>query len=218
MEFISLGRHCDIAFNLKKNNKTDITHFFDWIRTDFKCVLYILNLKNIDSIFNIDNLIIDDKEHLHENEYTITLKNFVEKKEVFLFHHEIQIKTDDNIDIKEKIKLFIDKYNRRYGRLMDLIKSDKKLVFIYRITENKFDYNTDVNEFNKIIKLLNKNIVYCLVILVNDASEDYYFVRFENYIKINISKYIDTNINNDWTYSHIKWLNIYDIIENNAFI
>ena len=29
---------------------------------------------------------------------------------------------------------------------------------------------------------------------------------------------IDTNINNDWTYSHIKWLNIYDIIEKNGFI
>ena len=56
------------------------------------------------------------------------------------------------------------------------------------------------------------------MILVNDMSEDYYFVRFENYIKINISKYIDTNINYDWRYSHIKWLNIYDIIEKNAFI
>jgi len=218
MEFISLGRHCDVAFNLKKNNKTEITHFFDWIRTDFKCVLYILNLKNIDSIFNIDNLILDDKEHLYENEYTITLKNFVEKKQVFLFHHEIQINRDDDIDIKDKIKLFIDKYTRRYERLINLIKLDKKLVFIYRITENKFNYSTDINDFNKIVKSLNKNIIYCLVILVNDINEDYYFVRFENYIKINISKYIDININNDWTYSHIKWLNIYDIIEKNAFI
>jgi hypothetical protein len=117
MQFISLGRHCDIAHNIKKyiNNDTP-TQFFDWVRTEFKCVLHILNLRYIDTIFNIENLNLDTSMFKIDGELTITLKNFERENLVLLFHHEIQLCDYYSSEVDNKLIEFIDKYKRRFNR------------------------------------------------------------------------------------------------------
>ena len=84
-----MGRSCAISYNIKKYINNDIpTQFFDWSRSDFKCILIVLNLRMIDTLFNIENLIID-KESYKPNDISITLKNFVEDKLTLLYHHDI---------------------------------------------------------------------------------------------------------------------------------
>jgi hypothetical protein len=78
MYFISLGRNCCVAYNIKKFINNDIpTNFFDWLRTDFKCALNILNLRNIETIFNDKNIIIDKETYKDKQDLGISFKNFL---------------------------------------------------------------------------------------------------------------------------------------------
>ena len=219
MEFISLGRHCDVAYNIAKYIKKQPTQFFDWLRTDFKCILHILNLNNIDNIFNLENIKVDKELYAHENEIAITLKNFEENNLTLLFHHEIKLKdynNYNNTEINNKLNEFIDKYKRRFNRLNELIKSNNKLIFIYKIT-NHFDYKIYISEFEKVILSINPNCIFCLVLLVDSREEDFYYTKYKNYLKINVGKYIDKNIKPDWYTPQIKWTEVFNIINILAF-
>jgi hypothetical protein len=216
MHYISLGRHCDVAYNITKFIKNDIpTQFFDWSRTDFKCVLFILNLRIIDTIFNVENIIIDKNLYQHMNEITLTLKNFDEKNLCLLYHHDIPYKDYNEVEMNEKLLEFISKYKRRHDRLIELIKTDKKLCFIHNIN-NEFDYN-DADLFNNILKSINENINYTLVLLIKEEEDTYVYMKYDNYLKINLTHFfIDTNITPDWTYPQYDWKTIYELIQNNV--
>lgn len=219
MEFISLGRHCDVAYNIAKYIKKEQTHFFDWLRTDFKCILHILYSNNIVTIFNLENIKVDKKLYAHENEIAITLKNFEENNLTLLFHHEIRLKDYNNYndtEINNKLNEFIEKYKRRFNRLIQLIKSNNKLIFIYKVT-NYFDYKIYTSEFEKAILAINPNCIFSLVILVDVRDKDYFYIKYKNYLKINIAKYIDKNIKPDWNSPQIKWTEVFNIINILAF-
>jgi len=214
-KFISLGRYCNVSFNIRKYvQPNSATNFFDWQRTDFKAVIDILNTECIDEIFNIENIVVDDVTYRSHNDLTLTLKNFNEKNLTLLFHHDIRY--DDNREINVKLNEFIDKYKRRFYRLIDIIKNDNEnKIFICRIFDN-FDYENDIKLFDKILRKHNENINYILVLLSDDVNEDYYYVRFENYLKINIAKYTDFTKNTDytdWTSPEIEWEKIFNIIQ-----
>jgi hypothetical protein len=220
MIFISLGRHCDVAYNIKNYiTKDQPTHFFDWLRIDFKCVLYILNLDNIECIFNKENINIDKISFAECNDILFTLKNFEDDNLICLFHHEVRIKDFENNE-ENKINEFIEKYKRRFNRLIDLIKiknyKSDPIVFIYRVTSD-FDEINDVNDFKNIILKINKNCVYYLVILV-DTEEDYLSIKEANYLKINISTLTDKNINPNWIKEDINWEKVFNIIKKNFLL
>jgi predicted Zn-dependent protease len=213
---ISLGKYCFIAKNIKiyVNNNVP-TNFFDWVRTDFKCVLYILKLKNIESTFNIENLNIDKETFKHQNNLTITLKHFDDENLTLLFHHDIKL--DEYIlNPNDNLIEFINKYKRRHERLINLINTNSKLYFIcYIINIYEFDLN-DFNIFDEILKSINKNINYKLIVLVEDNDKTYTYVLYENYVKINIIKYLKKDVNSkdfDWIKSQYDWKSIFELIQ-----
>jgi RNA polymerase sigma-70 factor (ECF subfamily) len=58
MKLFSLGGACQVKYHIDKHVKNEKTNFFDWLITNFKSVLYILE--------NIDNLIrITETENIH---------------------------------------------------------------------------------------------------------------------------------------------------------
>jgi hypothetical protein len=209
--YLSLGRHCDIAFNIKKySNENKKTQFFDWIRTDFECIIHILNLSNLDSILNKENFIIDQQTYAHI--ILIKLKNFENKNLTLYFRHDILI----NNFIKNadgELDNFINKYKRRFERLINLIKSNQKLIFIHRVeSEELFINNNLADEFEKALKKINKNVNYNLIILFN-SNEKYFIIKKNNNIKINLLPLIDKNINLTWQREDIDWKQLFDIIE-----
>lgn len=220
MYFISLGRHCWIAYHIKKYINNDIpTQFFDWSRNDFKCVLYMLNLRIIDTIFNIENIIVDKELFKKDNEITITFKNFVKDELSLLYHHDIPYKEYSEEEMNEKLLEFIEKYKRRHNRLIELIKTDKKLCFIYHIINN-FNYD-DTNLFNDILKSINKNINYILILLIEEEEEkkedSYIYCKYDYYIKINLKKFMNVNFidsNQDWKQQQYDWEKIFELIQN----
>jgi hypothetical protein len=214
MYYISLGRKCPVAFNLRRYRNFDTpSQFFDWARTDFKCILHILNLNSIDTIFNIENMILDKELYKHENDLTITFTNFVKDNLCLMYHHDINMTYSDDVEMNARLIDFCDKYKRRYNRLKELIISDKKLCFIYYITNDficNFDYN-DVDLFDKLLKAINPNINYTLVLLVEE-EEKYIYEKNKNCLKINLTPFMDVNTV-EWSNDHYDWKNIFELIE-----
>jgi len=220
-KYISLGRHCDTTFNIRKfiSGQKEPTDFFDWIRVEFKCILDILNVTNIDTMFNKENIIVDKKCYQHEGEFLMLLKNFEHKRLSCLFHHDIKHGDYDDKEMNERLEEFIDKYKRRHHRLIETIKTNKNLVFIYRATTGNFitsDFTNekDINDFKESILSINKDSNFYLVILVN-TNEDFVFIKEPHFLKINISGLIDPNIKGDWTTPQINWAEIFSIIQRN---
>jgi hypothetical protein len=225
MIFISLGRHCNSAYHIKKYKNQEMTLFFDNLRTDFKCVLGILSVKNIDDILNINNLNVDKKTYDYENCTSITFKNFDEKNLLLLSHHDIRIKDCNDIELSDtemnlQLINFIEKYRRRYYRLIDNImhsNSENPIVFIYKVTDDKLDFDVDIINFIQVIKSLNKEALFCLVTLVY-TNEDYIFVKYNDYLKINLTALTDpTIIKKDWKEPEVNWQEVFNIIDKNAF-
>jgi hypothetical protein len=218
MKFISLGRHCDIAFNIKKYIESDApTHFFDWSRTDFKCVLDILNIRCIDQILNIENIRIDKESFAYNNDICLTLKNIEKKNLNLLFYRDIILENYNDEEMNDKLVQFIEKYKRRFNRLIELIESKDKICFIYRVQEIKIDFEKDIELFKKILFSINKNCIFCLVFLI-EGDDDFIFVKYRSYMKINISSFIDkTNNDYSWKSEHIDWEKIFNVIKSSAF-
>jgi hypothetical protein len=219
MYFISLGTNCCVAYNIKKYINKDIpTQFFDWSRTDFKCVLYILNLRTIDTIFNVKNFIIDKEMYKVENNFSITLNNFVKDDLCLLYHHDIEYKDYSDLELTETLTQFINKYQKRHKRLIDLIKTSQKLCFIYYIRKTTddsnifFDYD-DCKLFNKILISINKDIDYILVLLDTNDKEDYKYIHTEYFLKINLKYFTNKDIELEWTFQKIDWDGVFKLIQ-----
>ena len=215
MRFISLDRHCDIAYNIKKYTNDEYPrNFFDWLRTDFKCVLEILNVKNIDDIFNKNSIILDREMFKQNADLTLFLNYFQSQNLTLLFRHEIKLSEYNEVNSDQLLTKFIDKYKRRYNRLIELIKSTEVLYFIHRVADCDDNYDVqydDILQFDKILKSINPNIKYKLVLL-NPKIDDDEYVQNDNLIIINLSKLTDHNIEHDWTNQHYNWNRIFEII------
>ena len=216
MRYISLGRHCDVAFNIEKYASRQETNFFDWVRVDFKSVLYILNLTNIETILNKENISMDKISLKDTKDILVTLQNFSKDGLTCSFRHDIPLKDYSYEEMNEKLVEFIDKYKRRFHRLIDVIKSNEKLVFIHRVAEPIFDEYVYMKEFNQTILSINKNAIFCLVLLIED-KKDYLVKRRGSCLRINISTLIDPTVEPDWTRPQINWLEIFNIIQKSAF-
>lgn len=216
MRYISLGRHCATSYNIKKYINSNVpTQFFDWSRTDFKCVLGVLTIKNIEEIFNIENIIVDNVTHRHENDLCMTLNNFVNDNLCLLYHHDIKYKEYTEPELNSKLIEFIDKYKRRYDRLIELIKMDEKLCFIYHILNCDFDYD-DTNIFNTILISINKNIDYILILLVEDKDDTNIYSIHTNYVKINLNFFVSKE-KRTWENLGYDWEKIFKLINTTQF-
>lgn len=214
MYYISLGKTCSIAYNIKKYiDKNRQTMFFDTSRTDFKCVLSVLDLPDIGVIFNIENMILDNKLYSHNRETTITFKNFAKDNLELLYHHDVKYdKNDNELTVNNKLLQFIATYRRRHDRFNELLKTEQKLCFIYNII-GRFDYD-DTNLFNSILTKINKNINYILILLIEEhETETYTYCKHDNYVKINLSKFLDKNIVPFWKQPQYKWTDIFELIK-----
>jgi len=217
MKFISLGRHCDTICHIDKYVGSQATMLFDWSRTDFQCIIDILNTNNIHSIFNIIDVLLDDKMYDFDNEMTIQFKYFVDKNLTLLFHHDLKIDVYNNADDFEKHNLllkFIDKLIRRYNRLCDLIRSQDKIVFVYKIT-TEYDFETNIKLFENVILNMNPNADFHLILL-EMLDENWLYVKYPRCMRFNLSHYINKNITYyDWQNQHYKLFEIFDIVSKN---
>jgi hypothetical protein len=210
--YISLGRHCATAHHINQIIGYKESNIFDWVRTDFEVICDILDTSDINTLFCRENLFIDMNMYKHEGEIAITLKNFNKKNLTFLFHHEIKHMEYTEEELEEKVNQFIEKYKRRYFRLIDYICSEKRIIFIYHDTINHVNESL-IDHFDKSIRRINPDIKYHLILL--HQNNDELLQEEKSVIKINYKTLIDPNIIPIWTYNQIDWNNIFNMIQIN---
>jgi len=97
------------------------TLFFDLLMTSMEAVIQILSCSNIDTILYHDNIVKDMINPMCGDNSRINIKSL----NYCVSIHDLGVIFDDN-DIQE----FINKYKRRFYRLIEYIKSNEKLCFI----------------------------------------------------------------------------------------
>ncbi len=201
MKFISIGPACSVKYNVDKYRCKNETLFFDWLMTSMNTVINILKCNNIKDILNFENIVIDNNPTvINQTNQKLTLKSL----DFCVSLHDIPLIYTDN-----DIFNFIDKYSRRYNRLIECIKSKEKICFI----RNGFANNNEIDKFIETIKSINSNCDFTLVIIHNDKKNNTEILKQKNllFIKLNI----DTPQESDWTQQFLNWDNILSDIEQN---
>jgi hypothetical protein len=199
MNYISIGSNCSVKYNIDKYRCKHETLFFDWLMTSMNSVIDILRCDNIKDILYFENIITDPNKPVHNNNKRIIIKSL----DFCVSIHDVPINNTDS-----DIFNFIDKYTRRFNRIIDCIKSNEPICFIRLGYAN----NDEINKFIQTIKNINPDCDFTVVIIHNDKKNNSEIVKHNNllYIKLNI----DT-IESDWTQQFLNWDKLFLDIENN---
>jgi hypothetical protein len=213
MKIISLsagiaGPACAIATSIKKYfyNDSKQTDMFDYLEISLLSIIQILLLNN-DSDNNITNNLI------HNNTFvpningcqTVTFNNF----DRIISHHDLKEKYDAHDYIE-----FIEKYKRRYYRLIDCLKTENKIFFIRYGDE----CSSQFKEFIRIIQEINPLCEFYIINLIYDETNKEQNYDIPNLYTINFYYLLDKNViyDDDLFYRTIQfnWKPVYDLILN----
>ena len=143
--FISIGRKCGVRYNIEKFIGKKETHFFDWLITDMKSVNTIFKTNDINNLINLSTIKKDEK-----NPYGFTKNNY--RYHFTSFSHCESLHDVPSKSGKRQEIALVQRYLRRYHRLIKLIKNDNIKIYFIR------NGNITESEKNKFIKnILNHN-------------------------------------------------------------
>lgn len=214
MKIISLssyyaGPACAIADYIKKyfyNNDKQID-FFDYLVVSMKSINEILTNKEID--LDLDSAILNEL-----NTVTIQFKNF----DLLISNHDLK---EFPVTL-ENMNDVIQKYKRRYNRLISDIKSEN-IIYFLRFFDKELD-DTEENEiliFNKNLSVINSSLIFYLIILTDNDNLKLSnkLSYYDNIILFNFNIYNDKNkIYNDNKYFRIideyDYINLKTLINN----
>lgn len=221
VRFVSLGRHCDVVNSLRNLHKIEgETCFFDWLRSDFECVLHLLRTNNIRKVLHRKNLRIDLEAWQHDGDVQITLHHFEKQGLTLMFHHDFKIETyvNGNNEMKERLmQQFLERYERRFQRLISHIRQSNKqpIIFVYRATGT---WNDDfIRQFHDAIMQIHFHARYMLAVIVEDIEDTTcpYIQMSDQCFKINVHAFIDNTVKETWhwTNPHFQWGKMFDLME-----
>jgi hypothetical protein len=208
MKIISLssctaGPACAIACAIKQYfyNNNYQTNMFDYLEISLLAIIQVLLLNPRDIEYLSDNneisLNIDDNN-------SVKFKNF----DKIISHHDLK-KDYSTIDYNN----FIEKYKRRYHRLIYDIKNQDKIFFIRYGIEDETQLSILINTIIE----NNKNLeLYFINIINNEYNFNYkYLKNTNNFIVINL--YNSLNNDDDLFLKTLNsdWKPVYDFIINN---
>ena len=213
MKVISLGHACQVKFNIDRLFKQKETNFFDWLITDFKTVLYIL--QNINNNDYLNKLKFTDEEVFKPGKSWIENCHKIECVEFKMISvHDFP----SNIPYIDYIDEFIQKYNRRIDRLKNHINSSENIHMIHCIdhqfTDGYLITNDDIANYKKCLWEINNNNNCFLHIAIPPKYKD---VDFNYLIQDRVYIYYlhyTAEGHNDWTNTNFNWNSIFDNINN----
>jgi hypothetical protein len=168
------------------------TQFFDWLVTSMKSVNQLLE----------NTPIIFESNYIYPNTTSINFKNF----DLLVSHHDIH-KFNDN-----SINEITEKYIRRYERLINTIKEQKKINFIRYCKNQQNLEEEEIYTFYKNIKNINPKLVFNFI-LISDYNDLVIPSNLDNFIYINLNNYVDDDILNE-TDDYFKIIKSYKCVFN----
>jgi len=193
MRVISIGKACNVKYQIDKHIGKRETLFFDWLMTDIASVIKLLKCESINDILNIDSIKVDPVTPIIDFNSRILITSLPNCISI----HDIPI----NLSNKDII-VFIDKYKRRYERLINIIKSNEEIFFI---RYGEIDYESK-KLFIETIQSINKNCKFTLVIVKENHSNN--VIRSDNLLEINIT--YPQELVDDWTTDWLDWKLIFN--------
>ena len=153
--FISIGSACSTRSHIQKYNKvaSQIAYFFDWLIVDMESVIQLLqHYKDFDNYFSKSHI-------LHTGNFSYGAHMKFTRVPTCEFLHDLQPNYTP-----QKLDEFIEKYKRRYARILDHIRSTSHLYFVFKGTLT----HAHVIEFSNTIKTINPQCNFTLVYIVKD--------------------------------------------------
>jgi hypothetical protein len=201
MVYISIGYACNVKHQIDKHKHKIETLFFDWLITSINSVIEILKCDDINQILYFDNIIRDPCKPFNSNNSCVIIKSL----NGCLSIHDIPLEFTDK-DILE----FIDKYKRRFNRIIEYIKSNEKIYFI---SDGIINDNLRQEFINTILRI-NPNCNFTLIIIDNNKLNNASILKYDHCLHIKLN--IDPPTEPDWTTSYLNWEKIFVDIENNS--
>ena len=198
--FISIGKGCVVKYNIDKFTGSKETFFFDWITTDMASVNKILSTDKIDSILFMKNIIQDPKKSTHGENSRIIIKSLSLCKSI----HDIPVSYDSS-----HINNFIEKYKRRYNRIIETILNNKSVIYFIR--KGKITH-AEKNIFIKNIKNINSKCKFKLVELLEQKTTNNYFISEKYFISVNLDNYRIKPVKESWEADCWNWKQIFSDI------
>lgn len=168
MKYISIGINCSVKYNIDKYRNKSETLFFDWLMTSMNSVIEILGCNDINNILYFDNIIRNINNPYHNEMSRIIIKSLNQCVSI----HDLP-KNYTDTDILN----FIDKYKKRFNRIIEHIKSNEKICFI----RNSYVSYTEIDKLIKIIKKINPNCNFTIVIIHNDKKNNTEIIKEKIY-------------------------------------
>lgn len=130
MRWISLGQACLASYHLRRFGlQRNETHFFDWIVTSQTTVIKILEMKDQDELRKALTENVEFERELFEGH-----KAFTCPKLGLRSVHDLPA----NGDRSDLFQLhFVDKYIRRYNRLIDVLRQAEPVVFVMTLKKHE---------------------------------------------------------------------------------
>ena len=209
--FISLSSSfvsyaCAIKQSIINYNIQSETLFFDWL---------VCSLKSVNEVIEGKEISLDKNSIVYPNNLkttSITFKNF----DLLISHHDINEPNEQNIlDTTEK-------YKRRYIRFIETIKN-QKIIFFIRYCKNINNIEEEqINIFYKNISNINNKLVFKFILVSDDNNFilPYSLLHIENFIYINLNKYVDDDVineNNEYFKKIKNYKCIFDVIKNKEY-
>jgi hypothetical protein len=207
MKIISLsyedaGYACSIGTSIKKKYK-QATNFFDFLVVDMKTINHILTLKDLNLL--TQNFKFEDQT---KKENKTLIWNHFSK---MISYHDL--KTNFNQD---SLKEFINKYLRRYYRLMNDLYNEDKLFFIRYGKTNINDIKLFIANIKNINQNPNLKLYFINVDFDKNNKENIFYPELKNYIYINFNQVNKTELKNEDIYFQLlecNWEYIFYKIE-----
>ena len=194
--FISIGRKCGVRYNIEKFIGKKETHFFDWLITDMKSVNTIFKTKDINNLIDLSKIKKDEKNPFGftNNTYRYHFTSFS--------HCESLHDVPSNSGKKQEIAL-VQRYIRRYHRLIKLIKKNNIKIYFVR---NGNISETEKNEFiNNILNHNNK----CNFKLVECTNNNKPNSKYYTNINLNNYKIDSSKVSSEWKLTNYNWKSIF---------
>ena len=213
MHIISLGHACQVKTFIDRNFHPQKTYFFDWIISNFKSVLYILENINDESIIS--------KEKFTNKWVYMKCDSWADSQKIenidfpMISIHDFPL----YMDYMNYMDQFVLKYKRRLERFKNIIENNDKNVHMIHCIYHSFirPYILEKNDIDYFFKLINKinpnNKCYLHIVI----SPKFNFLNETSISKINNKTYIYYLINKyddvegDWNNLNFNW----EIIANN---
>lgn len=198
MRVISIGTACNVKHQIDEHFGKLKTLFFDWLMVDIMSVIDLLKCKSIEDILNIDTVKVDPVTPIVQNNSRVLITSLP----CCISIHDVPINPTDN-DIND----FIDKYKRRYMRIIEYIHSNEKVYFI------KYGHIDELYKqmFIEAVQAINKDCDFLLV-NINISQPKSNFITNKFWLEINLTDI--PPVDSDWKTSYLDWKTIFNTMTN----